>query len=526
MTQPVDELVRAIAAPSYTPGRRDLAAVVALLADTADDTTAAKAQTALLRADGPAARAALLTHLAQTTEGGAARLIAALGAIARRGDEPARDHQLAVIADEGARPRARKAAAVALGKLGGDLARAALIAYWDRDLPVDHRRAVAEALGKVGGDDALARLKHDAGDDAELVRRRERAVLMAERTATRDVVSEVALDAPLPTKVAVVVRCRAGLEELCADELRTAGVAIDAIERGAVSVTLGKGQSLAQLWRARTLFTAGLAVPLPTLTAQAIARALTAPAVIANLTTLTRGPIRWRLDFTGGGHRRGLVWDTARQVAAAAPALLNDPTATTWDVVVDEDGGRLELRPRRFTDPRFAWRVADVPAASHPTIAAALARVAQITASDVVWDPFVGSGAELIECALAGKPRGLCGSDLDPRALEATRANLSAAGLTAELRVGDALTLHPPDVTCIVTNPPLGRRVRGDVPALLEQFVGHAAAVLGRGGRLVWITPVPKRTERAALAAGFRLATRLEVDLGGFDATLERWDRG
>lgn len=260
--------------------------------------------------------------------------------------------------------------------------------------------------------------------------------------------------------------------------------------------------------------------------AEAIARALTAPAVVANLTTLTRGPIRWRLDFTGGGHRRGLVWNTARLVAATAPALLNDPTATTWDVVVDEDGGRLELRPRRFTDPRFAWRVADVPAASHPTIAAALARVAQITASDVVWDPFVGSGAELIECALAGPPRGLCGSDLDPRALDAARANLAAAGLTAELRVGDALTLHPPDVTCIITNPPLGRRVRGDIPALLEQFVGHAAKVLGRGGRLVWITPVPKRTERAAQAAGFRLATRLEVDLGGFDATLERWDRG
>jgi predicted RNA methylase len=547
MNRPVDELVRTIAAPSYTPGRRDLAALVALLADTDDDKVVTHAQAALGRAEVPATRAALLAHLAAAAPGPAARLIAALGNLARRGDDDARAQVLAIIADETAAPRARKAAAVALGKIGGDLARAALIAYWDGALPVDHRRAVAEALGKVGGDAALDRLRAaPGGGDAELDRRRDRAVLMASRTATRDDASEVALDAPLAGPLALVVRCRAGLEALCADELRAAGVAVDAIERGAIGVTLGAGQRLAQLWRARTLLTAGISVPIkgaapaadrrpgraPSArpvavggaTAAAIAAALTAAPVVAQLTALTRGPIRWRLDFAGGGHRRGLVWETARQVGLAAPALLNDPTTTTWDVVVDEDEQRLELRPRRFTDPRFAWRVADVPAASHPTIAAALARVAQITAQDVVWDPFVGSGAELIECALAGATR-LYGSDVDKRALDATRANLAAANLTADLRVGDALELHPPEVTCIVTNPPLGRRVRGDAPALLEHFARHAAEVLVRGGRLVWITPVPQRTERAAQTAGLRLASRLMVDLGGFDAALERWDR-
>ena len=36
-------------------------------------------------------------------------------------------------------------------------------------------------------------------------------------------------------------------------------------------------------------------------------------------------------------------------------------------------------------------------------------------ADDVVWDPFVGSGTELVERALAGPYARLLGSDTDPR---------------------------------------------------------------------------------------------------------------
>jgi predicted RNA methylase len=255
-----------------------------------------------------------------------------------------------------------------------------------------------------------------------------------------------------------------------------------------------------------------------------IAATLAAPDTRALLAALTDGPIRWRLDFTEGGHRRGAVWQTAQAVRALAPELVNDPTRTTWEVVVDEAADRLELRPRSLPDPRFAWRVADVSAASHPTIAAAIARVAGGDPHDVVWDPFCGSGSELVERGRFGALR-LCGSDLDSRALGAARANLDAAGLSAELVLADALTHDPGGVTAIVTNPPLGRRLRGDPGALLERFVAHAARVLEPGGRLVWITPVATRTERAARRAGLRLDDRRSVDLGGYDADLERWLR-
>ena len=523
---PERDLLALARAPSFTPGRRDLPALVALLAD-AGDADAARLQAALLRADAGPALAAVAEAIPQAQDSALARLIAALGALGRR-DDAARTRVIAILADDGASARARKAAAVALGKIGGDDARAALIAYWDRgELAPDARRAAAEALGKVGGDDAIARLRAtgDGGTpDAELERRRARALLMAERDATRGVASEVAMDVAPPRPVRVIARCRAGLEDLLSDELRDAGLAPRQAGRGEVAVDLDR--PLATLWRARTLLGAGLVVPLPRTEsfAIAIAEALTADDTIALLGALTRGPIRWRLDFAEGGHRRAVVWETAREVAARRPALVNDPTATTWDVVADERAARLELRPRRFDDTRFAYRVRDVPAASHPTIAAALALTAGTHDDDVVWDPFVGSGVELVERARLGPFARLIGSDLDPRALDAARANLDAAGLHAELVAADARVYAPPGVTLVITNPPFGRRLRGDAPELLEAFATHAADALAPGGRLVWISPVPRRTERV-LGRMLRFASRRAVDLGGFEAALERWEK-
>jgi 23S rRNA G2445 N2-methylase RlmL len=69
----------------------------------------------------------------------------------------------------------------------------------------------------------------------------------------------------------------------------------------------------------------------------------------------------------------------AEAVSKVRPELVNDPTASPWEVVVDDANGALqvELRPR-WHDERFAYRVGEVPAASHPTIAAAIARLAGV----------------------------------------------------------------------------------------------------------------------------------------------------
>ena len=518
------DLALKLRAAGFTPGKKDVAPLVDLVA-TGDDASAEAATRGLARV--PAlATGALIERLPGALDAAAVRLVHALGVVARTGDATARDAVVAVLADPAAPARARREAAIALGKLGGDAARAALVARWDEGaLPADHRRALVEALGKVGGADALARIAAvDAGEDAELARRRDRAVLMIERTGARDAASEVDLDATPPAPVALRLRCRAGLEDLLAAEL---SIPTTVAAPGVLTATLAA--PLRTVVGARTLLDVGVVTPLASDgdLAGAIADALCAPPTVALLAALTRGPVRWRLDFAEGGHRRGVVWRAAQAVRARCPTLLNDPTATTWDVVVDADRRALELVPRRRADERFAWRVADVPAASHPTIAAALARLAGPGTGERIWDPFAGSGAELVERALLAPPRELIGTDLDPRALDAARANLAAAGLAGVARLiqADARSAPVRDVDLVITNPPLGRRLRGDPAALLIATLPAIGRALVPGGRLVWITPLPARTAPAATAAGLALAHRRDVDLGGFTATIERWTK-
>jgi SAM-dependent methyltransferase len=403
-----------------------------------------------------------------------------------------------------------------------DDARAALLARWDAgDAPPDERRVLVEALGKLGGPDVLARLRALAvGDDAELARRRDRAILMTDREALRDEVSTIAMDVPPPAPVTVLLRTRPGLEPLLLEELIKLGRAAHLIE-GGVELTLTA--SWFELFEARLWATAAVRLPSVELEPVALARAIASPGVRALLAAWTRGPIRWRLGFASG-HKRSIVWRVARDVAAAAPELVNDPTATTWEFLV-ADSGALELVPRRLDDPRFRYRVADVPAASHPTVAAALAWLGETRASDRVWDPFCGSGVELVERSKRGAYRALHGTDLDEAALTAARANVAEIGLRPQLANADARTHAAGPFDLIITNPPLGGRIRGDAGALLCDALPNFARQLAPGGRLVWITPAPRRTSPVAEGLGLQRVRSLAVDLGGMRGQVERWDR-
>jgi hypothetical protein len=557
------DLARELARPSFTPAVRDAPALVDLIV-AGDEPTATRAGPALARLRD-AGRAAIEARLAAIDEGarpepagiddsakterarvgrsrrasiddgaktgpagiddGAhARLVAVLGLLARAGDDAAR--ALLVAQTASSAPRVRKAAAVALGKLGGDDARRALLARWDAgDAPADERRALAEALGKVGGDDALARLKAlDADNDAELMRRRDRAVLMADRTAQRDLASSIGSDIAPPTPLPIQLGCRSGLGPVLLDELSALGIAAQAIgDRGAI---LPLSSSLSTLFASRLWAT--IAIPFPLAAADdlatAITRTIVSPPVLALLRALTRGPIRWRLGFTHG-HKRAIVWRVARDAATAAPDLINDPTSTTWDFLVDDAQRTLSVVPRRLDDPRFAYRVADIPAASHPTVAAALALLAEPRPTDRVWDPFCGSGVELIERAHRGPARSLLGTDVDAAALDAARRNLDAAAVRAELAVADARTHAPGPVDLIITNPPLGSRVAIDAAALLVAALPGFARALAPRGRLVWITPSPRKTTPVAEQLGLVRVRAFAVDLGGVRGHVERWDR-
>jgi SAM-dependent methyltransferase len=542
------DLAKELGKPSFTPAQRDAPALVELVI--ADHDKAAAAVAGL----GEAGRHALEARLADDSgardanraeldEAGRARIVGALGLLARAGDAAARTVVLARLADPGV--RVRRAAISALGKLAPlaasdpgalEAARAALLAHWDAlggAAPADEKRTLVEALGKLGGPDVQARLAALApGDDAELARRRDRARLMADRDAGRAAPSAIITSVGGLARWPLRLHCKAGLGPLLAEEVAALGLPVAARDDAWIET---RCDHYDELYRARLWSYAGVRVPLARGGARSEARdeaaaivaALTSAEVRGLLRAMTAGGIRWRLGVPSG-HRRALVWRVARDVTAAAPELVNDPSQTTWDVLVDDADARagtvLELVPRQAEDPRFAWRTAEVPAASHPTVAAALAFVAGARDGDRVWDPFCGSGAELVERARLG-PCTLLGTDIDDAALAAARENLAAARVTATLAIADARTHAPGPQDLVITNPPLGSRVQVDAAALLCAALPGFARALAPNGRLVWITPASRKTTPVAEQLGLRRTRDLAIDLGGVRGRLERWER-
>jgi 23S rRNA G2445 N2-methylase RlmL len=330
----------------------------------------------------------------------------------------------------------------------------------------------------------------------------------------------------------MLVSARSGLEAILAEELSAipgvTAVRIDGPERVALMLA-GAPDSL---FAARTMLS--FRFPLPTErvaeaedVSDAVARAVSGGAAERIFRAWTVGPPRYRIAWAGGSHRRSATWKTAGAIARRAPALKNDPTKSVWEILVSPRDGAVDVAivPRALVDPRFSWRLGDVPAASHPTIAAALARVAGVRPDDVVWDPFVGSGTELVERALLGPFRALVGSDADARAIAVAQVNLDSAGVAARLERADALAFAPEGVTLVVTNPPMGRRAvrAAGLSEFLDAFVAHVARSLLPGGRLVWIAPWPTRSRTAGERAQLRLDWARSIDMGGFSGEMQRW---
>jgi predicted RNA methylase len=509
----------------FTPGAKHFAKLFLAL-EQADREEARKLERVLGRGGEAAGRLAR-ERLESADPRSRARLVGVLGRVATSHAAP-EFVQTLLQSLEDADERVRRVASLALGKLAVPELESRLLARWAGANDLE-RRSLAEALGKSGAERSLTLLSGLCTTDPELHRIAERARLMIERDTARSLPSSIALDRALGAPQSILAHCRSGLAWVLVEEARSYGAAsIVAPDR----VRLTHRGTFAELLRLRTALDFGVEVPL-TGNAQdrletRVLGALEQPDAERAVRAWTAGRARFRLAFSEGGHQRDRVWKIAAAITQRLAWFHNDPHESTWEVVVDAERGVLELRPRRFTDPRFAYRAKDVRAASHPTLAAALARVAGVRADDIVWDPFLGSGLELIERARLGPFRELHGTDLDAQALLAARENADRAELhDIRLSQADALRHRVPGVSLIITNPPMGRRVArdGNLGSLLDSFLEHAGKSIVPGGRLVWLSPLPERTAVSARRAGFRVTRHESVDMGGFGAELQRLDR-
>ncbi|HQY60357.1 MAG TPA: methyltransferase domain-containing protein [Polyangiaceae bacterium] len=541
---PRPPLLERLSDPGFTPGRRDVAPLCALLVGE-DQANAKRAEAALVRA-GAAATVGVIAFAEGAPRPEAYRVARLLGAL---GGEPARAYLARRLREATGKERRWAATSLAkvsptdaegplldaldaLGKAGeaGDVARG------------EDVRAFVQALGKVGGRATLRALDRVTTPDPETARVVEKARLLVTRTASRGetrgaVGPAFDLEAPRDARGRVSLRftCREGLESVLAEELGACGPRTQVMYTGRGFVSVVHTGPLREVLAARTALSLAFELDAYSPPTEApdgglparVAAFLTSPAVLEVVATEGHGrggKARFRLVLTSEGYGRAAVFEVARRVAASGAPLLNDPTESDWSFTVSERGDRLAalLEPKNVQSARFSYRTRDVPAASHPTVAAAIARLSAPRPDDVVWDPFCGSGLELIERARLGPARALVGTDVDPRAIDAALENARGAGVTVDVRQGDAREVPcPAGLTTVLTNPPLGRRVLpGEHEALLVDMLRRVGAALAPGGRLVWISP-SRRLDAVADAAGLALQRAFDVDLGGFRGRLE-----
>ena len=435
--------------------------------------------------------------------------------------------------------KVRRYAITALPKLGsGQNEEKALITLLKTTTNDREKKFLGETLDKIGGSATLEILQ--TGTKGLSAQTEQKVKASVARTQTP---SSISMERQLANfgGLQIHLRGRAGLEPWVREEVESSpktrhSFRVKKVSPGLVVLTPIAPFTLGTLYSLRCFGSVGL-VPgiVPNQDnndgIEALATVMTSPLARQIFKTFTDGPIRYRLNFVDKGHQRGAVRFLANRAYARCPEILNDAHTAPWaiDIHEEENGQSVELRPRLIPDPRYYFRCQDIPAASHPPLAACLARWAGGFQNEVVWDPFCGSGSELIERALLGGVHTVHGTDLSSAAVAISRENFAAAkveGVHAKFHACDfrdyerIARIAPGSISLIVTNPPLGKRVPiPNLQELIQDLFSVAARVLKPGGRLLLANPLPGKSIRTPL----KFQDGRIIDFGGFNCRLEKY---
>ncbi len=441
----------------------------------------------------------------------------------------------------------RRYAMVALPKLGGgEFGESKLLKILENPASEREDKFVAQTLERIGGEETLQRTASAGqGSLAESTQRLQANIARKRGDGSLEFGRRLAD----PAHALVNLECRSGLEPFVLEELAQCAALVGVFRvirsgGGRIELMAQKPFALRDVFALRCFseirFPLAELPPLPKagapLEARVLADLIASDAAYRIVHAFTSGPVRYRLEFASRQADVALVRDIARKVYAARPELLNDPREALWEVCVRESakGIRVDLRPRVRPDPRYAYRLGDVPAASHPPLAAAMARLAAVGKNERVWDPFCGSGLELVECALRGEVAEVFACDLSVDAIRVAEANMRSAMEQQRVprmhfAVCDFRDISQSsamsglrDLSLIVTNPPLGKRVPiADLRVMIGALFDVARARLREGGRLVFVNPL----ENPETRQGLRLEARHKVDLCFAHFHLEKYSK-
>ena len=361
--------------------------------------------------------------------------------------------------------------------------------------------------------------------------------MMVDRTATRDA-ERGRLDPTRtpPAPVDAVIVARTGLDGLLAEELAGIGCRVRRARRG-VPDDAGRARGApGALFAARTML--GVRFPLPpewvsdtSSLEEAVARAITSDAARAVLSHVDGRPRAlwrgWRLrrQPPARGHvergprgRRTRAGARQRPDRLALGARNRDPRPLGGSLARAAGARRPALRLATGRRPGHlapdgiaaAWRAsrAGAPTTSSGTRSSARA---PSSSSAPCSAPCASSGGRTWTRARSTSRAGTSPPPASPRRSSVGRPG----GRAARRHAGHHESAHGPPR---LAHPRAGgharpvRRPRG------------GSSVVPPGGRLVWVAPWPARA-RAAAGEAKVLDRALVVDMGGFDAEMQRWTK-
>jgi len=217
------------------------------------------------------------------------------------------------------------------------------------------------------------------------------------------------------------------------------------------------------------------------------------------------GPIRVRstkvgeksLDLASASRRVGAIIGESRGVDLHKPEsdirIVFSGKVHVGRVFAAVDRSSFEKRKNRHMP--FVY-----PASLHPKYARALVNLTRVRASEILLDPFCGTGAIVAEAAMVGLAAH--GTDFSQRMIEGAGRNLNHLGLKAYLSVSDVgeVSRSVRQVRGIATDPPYGRSTSTDgeeIPALLKRAFAAFAEVLDRRKRVAIVIPDPALLDSA-----------------------------
>lgn len=406
-------------------------------------------------------------------------------------------------------PQARRIAAIEMGKRGGAGAVAALRDALAREEMSWVRASMILALGKLGGDEARAVLDGVAArseGEAEALRK------------ARDRVSGPAVgfswrgDPPLFASVPV------GLEDVAIAEAGSATL----VRRGTIALP-SRPRGLRCIYDLRFLVAEGAAgVFVETVkTAKVPWREWLSSASDVL-------PYRFSLENVRVAKQEFNELLRIARETFSPQGLVDSPSsyAAMLRVEADPDATRIWLVPTFEADTRFAYRINDVGASINPVVGACLARLVRRGDRSVVVDPTCGSGTLLIERAMLDAGTMLSGIDISPTAIRAATGNVIAAGLAARIAVragdgGDAAA-WPDHCDEVVANLPFGMRTEDrNLDGLYRRIVGNIARTLNPGGRaLLYTTHAKTLIALLRRTAKLTLIAERRVESGGVQVGL------